>query len=363
MIRVICFQNKFLNLIFEIVKKWRPKVRFIYFYQMFFLNKMENHKTIKGKVIFIDKTHPVLPEKLSSAGFVSEHFTDKNYDWYQEVIDQYEGIIVRSRIKLDRNLIARASRVKFIGRLGSGLENIDVGYATERGIACFNSPEGNRDAVGEHALGMILSLFHNIVRSNHEVKNGIWHREPNRGIELMGKTIGIIGYGNMGRSFAQRLAGLQCNVLAYDKFKSGFSDQFVTESTMEEIFSKTDVLSFHVPLKEDTFNLFDESYLSRFKKPIWLINTSRGKVVKTSDLVKGLKSGKVNGACLDVLEYENLSFESIQQSDYPEDLQFLMGAENVILSPHIAGLTAESHYKLAAVLAEKIDNFIQNMNR
>jgi len=306
----------------------------------------------------MDTTHPVLTDVLSSLGYECEIHHEKNYDWFAEHVANYEGIIVRSRIRIDKALIFNAVNLKFIGRLGSGLENIDVAYAVSRGIECFNSPEGNRDAVGEHAVGMLLDLFHNITRANNEVKNGVWNREANRGMELFGKVVGIIGYGNMGSAFAKRLNGFGCRVLAFDKYKTGFSDQYVRESDMDEIFRETDILSFHVPLKEDTRKLFNTDYLSRFSKKIWIINTARGHVVETGALVTGLTSGKVLGACLDVLEYESLSFDSIAAENYPMELRYLMNAGNVIMSPHIAGLTAESHFKLASVLADKIKTYI-----
>lgn len=255
---------------------------------------------------------------------------------------------------LDKNLLSKASALKFIGRVGAGMENIDLEYAKQKGIKCYNSPEGNRDAVGEHALGMVLALFNKLCIANSEVKNGIWKREANRGLEIKGKTIGIIGFGNMGGAFAQRLKGFETNIIAYDKYKTGFGNDYVSEVQLEDIFRETDVLSLHVPLTTETEFMINNDFIDRFKKPIYLINTARGKVVNTSDLIEHIKAGKILGAALDVLEYEQSSFENIHKSFQNRDFKFLSESKQVILSPHIAGWTHESNIKLATFLADKI---------
>lgn len=307
------------------------------------------------KVLFLDCVHPLIEDELTLAGYQCDLFFNKPKEEIKKIISSYEGIIIRSRITLDEDILSKASSLKWIGRVGAGMENIDVPYASDHGIACFNSPEGNRDAVGEHTLGMLLSLFNNILRADRQVRQGIWDREGNRGLEIKGKTIGIIGYGNMGSAFAQRLRGFECRVISYDKYKFDYSDAFTTETDMQEIFSKADILSLHIPLTEETHHLVNSGYLSKFEKNIWLINTSRGPVVKTADLVEALKSGKIRGAALDVLEDETSSFEKITGSSSPE-FSYLTSCDNVLLTPHIAGWTVESNYKLARVLVNKIIN-------
>ncbi len=308
----------------------------------------------KKKVLFIDTTHPYLIDGLKSLGFKCDHFDSYKKSEYEAVVHNYFGIVIRSKFSLDKAFLEKAENLNFIARVGSGMENVDVEYAEARGIRCLNAPEGNRDAVGEHATGMLLALLNNIVKADGQLRHGLWKREENRGIEIMGKTIAIIGYGNMGSAFAQRLTGFNANVIAYDKYKSNFSDNYVREATMAEVFREADILSLHVPLTDETTYLIDENYISSFEKNIFLVNTSRGKVVKTSALVSNLKTGKISGAALDVLEYENLSFEDIKQIEFKEDFSWLAEAENVILSPHVAGLTHESYLKLAKVIFEKI---------
>jgi D-3-phosphoglycerate dehydrogenase len=234
------------------------------------------------------------------------------------------------------------------------LENIDTSFCKEKNIQCFNSPEGNRNAVAEHALGMLLSLFNNIVKSNKEIRLGIWDREGNRGEELDGKTIGIIGYGNNGAAFAKKLRGFDVKVMAYDKYKTGYGDHFVQECTLQAIQEQADVISFHIPQNKETVHFFNDEFLLNCQKSIFLLNLSRGKIVDTITLVKGLKSNKIKGACLDVLEYEKSSFESFFDQEHSEDFRYLLESENVLLSPHVAGWTIESYFKLSNVLADKI---------
>ncbi len=306
-------------------------------------------------VLFVDSTHSKLPEKLTEAGFICDYLPDIKPKEIIKIISKYEGVIIRSKIKIDKPIIDAATNLKFIGRVGAGLENIDVDYATQKGITCFNSPEGNRDAVGEQALGMLLTLFNNIIKADFEVRNGKWIREGNRGIEIKGKTIGIIGYGNMGSAFAQRLKGFEANVIAYDKYKFNYSDDYVKEASLENIFENTDILSLHVPLTEETQFMVNDDFINRFKKNIYIINTARGKVLKTDDLVKNMQKGKVLGSTLDVLEYEQVSFENLHsENDLPEAFQYLINSNKVVLTAHIAGWTQESNVKLSEFLADKI---------
>lgn len=307
------------------------------------------------RILFIDSNHPLLHETLQKSGFTC----DLNYQWTeQEIIENihlYDGIIIRSKIKITAAIIDKATKCKFIARAGAGMENIDVAYAESKGIQCFHAPEGNKDAVAEHAIGMILSLFNNLCRANSEVREGKWIREGNRGVELMGKTVGIIGYGNMGSAFAQRLKGFGVKVLVYDKYKTGYGNDFVRESPLDALFEEADIISLHTPLTDETKYLINDSFISKFKKNIYIINTARGKSLNTADLVKNIESGKVLGACLDVLEYEAVSFEKLNANELPQAFQYLIKSDKVQLSSHIAGWTIESNEKIASVLANKIE--------
>lgn len=308
----------------------------------------------KPKVLFIDTVHPLIGQELESMGFQCDYFENYLLPDYERIIHDYEGIIIRGKIRLDEKLLSKAQKLKFIARIGAGMENIDLEFAKKNGITCLNAPEGNRDAVGEHAVGMLLMLLNHLRRADQEVRRGVWIREGNRGVEIQGKTVGIIGYGNMGSAFAQRLAGFDATVLAYDKYKFGYSSRFVRESTLEELMELADILSLHVPLTDETIWMVDDDFISKFRKPIWLINTSRGKVVRTASLVSALKTGKILGAALDVLEYEKLSFEDIDRANLPEDFKYLIQSDQVVLSPHIAGWTYESNEKMAKVIIDKI---------
>lgn len=305
-----------------------------------------------AKILFIDSTHPFLPEALEKAGYACEHYPGFTYGDYKNIMWEFTGIIIRSGITLDKNILKKTKNLKFIGRVGAGMENIDEDFAKSKGIVCLSAPEGNRDALGEHTLGMLLAMMNNLLRADRQVRQGMWIREENRGQEVMGKTVAIIGYGNMGSAFARRLAGFGARVIAYDKYKTGYADGFAEESDMNTIFRETDILSLHVPLTKETDYLVNTEYLNKFSKPVRLINTSRGRVVKTSDLVQKMKEGKVLGAALDVIEYEKKSLENLEST--PEDFQYLALSENVILTPHIAGWTQESAVKLARALAGKI---------
>ncbi|HRH66909.1 MAG TPA: NAD(P)-dependent oxidoreductase [Bacteroidia bacterium] len=310
------------------------------------------------KVLFVDTVHPYLWNALVDSGFDCREGYELTRAELIREIASCEGIVIRSRIILDKELLDAGNKLKFIARAGAGMENIDVACANEKNILCLNSPEGNRDAVGEHAIGMLLALFNNLVKADREVRDGIWIREGNRGLELGGKTVGIIGYGNMGRTFALKLSGFGCTVIAYDKYKSGFSENGIEEVNMQDLWMQSDIVSLHVPLTEETAYLVNDDFLSKFAKPVCLINTARGRCVNTSDLVKNLMSGKVSGACLDVLEYEDASFEkfTVRNSDFEksETWQYLIHSDKVILSPHIGGWTYESNEKISKVLYDKI---------
>lgn len=306
------------------------------------------------KILCIDSNHDVLHETLMNHGYHCDLFWNKPKEELISLIPQYDGIVIRSKFKITKEIIDSAPHLKCIGRAGAGMENINVEYANQKGITCVHAPEGNRDAVAEHALGMLLSLLNHLKRADSEVRKGIWKRAENRGYEIKDKTVGIIGYGNMGSAFAQRLQGFGCEILVYDKYKSGFGKDFIRESSLEEIYEKADIVSLHTPLTDETRYLINDSFIQNFKKEIYLINTARGKCLNTEDLIKHLKTGKVKGACLDVLEYESVSFENIDIRDLPESMQYLIQSEQVMLTPHIAGWTHESNYKISKILAEKM---------
>ncbi len=306
------------------------------------------------RVFFIDTVHPALAHILSKNGCECVDATQKTRADILDSIADADGVVIRSKFRIDVELLEAATNLKFIARSGSGLENIDLIEAEKRQVKVFNSPEGNRDAVGEQATGMLLSLFNNLNRADDEVRKGIWRREENRGLELKGKTVGIVGYGQMGSAFAQRLSGFECRVIAYDKYKANFSTAFVEEVSLQHLMRYADVVSFHVPLTSETHYYLNHGFVNSIDKPFFLINTSRGKVVQTDAVVDGLKSGKIRGACLDVLEYEASSYENIGAENLPEAFTYLSQADNVILSPHIAGWTVESYEKLSTFLAEKI---------
>lgn len=303
------------------------------------------------KILLLDKNHPLITEQLSEKGFVLEEDFSSSYEQVLEKIYLYEGVIIRSRIPLDAHFLEKAKNLKFIARVGAGMENIDIAKAQELGIKLINSPEGNKDAVAEHVIGTLLVLMNRLFISSNEVKKGIWLREENRGEEILGKTFGIIGYGNMGKAVAKRLSGFGCKTIFYD-IKPNLSDEFATQVSLQELQENADILSLHTPLTEDTLYMIDEEFISKMKKNFYFINTARGKNLKTSALVNALKSGKIKGACLDVLEYEKTSFENLETKN--EDLEYLLNSEKAIITPHIAGWTHESKIKLAQVIVDKI---------
>jgi len=312
------------------------------------------------KILFLDRVHPLIREELSGAGFQCD---DGSRLTRQEIMGQislYRGVILRSRIPVDRELLSEATSLKWIGRAGAGMEGIDTEEAGKLGITCLNSPEGNRDAVGEHTLGMLLSLLNHLNRADREVRKGKWEREGNRGTEIMGKTIGIVGYGNMGSAFARRLTGFDAEVISWDKYKRDYSDGNTRETTMEELFERADILSLHIPLTPETAGMVDHNYLNRFRKNFRLLNTSRGPIVKTAALTEAIQQGKVLGAALDVLEYEDNSFEKLSGA-MPPELQYLINSDKVLLTPHIAGWTIESNIKLAKTLVSKILELESNL--
>ena len=308
------------------------------------------------KILFIDTIHPLLKQELEKENHICDTAYNKNKVEIEQIINNYQGVIIRSRFKIDKQFIDCGSNLKFIARAGSGLENIDIDYAKNKNIHCYNAAEGNRQAVAEHTLGMLLSLFNNLNRADLEVRNGIWKREENRGIELAGKTIAIIGYGNNGSAFAELLEGFGVKISAYDKYLKDYP----YKSTMETIYKEADIVSLHVPLTEETYYLVDDNFINSFEKDIYLINTARGKCTNTKHLVAALENGKIKGACLDVLEYEETSFKNLSAKRKVSDMQYLINSKKTILSPHIAGWTNESNVKIAKVLLNKfISDFPQ----
>ncbi len=319
------------------------------------------------KILHLDSNHPLLINQLNDLGFTNHEDYSSSKSDIEAKISDYDGIVIRSRFTIDASFLDAASKLKFIGRVGAGLENIDCTYAEEKGVHLISAPEGNRNAVGEHSLAMLLSLFNKLNKADREVRQGKWLREANRGLELDGKTIGLLGYGNMGKAFAKKLRGFDVEVLCYD-IKANVGDAHCRQVTLKELQEKTDVLSLHTPQTPLTINMVDSKFIDAFKKSFWLINTARGKSVVTEDLVDALESGKILGAGLDVLEYEKASFENLfkvedskfrwmrkgKKTNLPEAFQYLINADNVLLTPHVAGWTVESNIKLAQTIVDKI---------
>ncbi|UGS23528.1 2-hydroxyacid dehydrogenase [Flavobacterium channae] len=305
------------------------------------------------KILHIDSNHPLLWEQLEQAGFSNQADFTSTKQEVEDKIENYHGIVIRSRFKIDKTFLDKATNLQFIARVGAGLESIDCDYAIEKGVHLIAAPEGNANAVGEHALGMLLSLFNNLNKANNEVKSGQWKREANRGHELEGKTVGIIGYGNMGKSFAKKLRGFDVTVLCHDILPN-MGDSNADQVSLSELQETADVLSLHTPWTLETDKMINADFINKFKKSFWFINTARGNSVVTADLVEALQSGKILGAGLDVLEYEKLSFETLFEGEKPAAFEYLLQAENVLLTPHIAGWTFESHQKLAQTIVDKI---------
>lgn len=312
------------------------------------------------KILHLDTNHPLLIRQLNKLGFTNHEDYASSKNLIEDKIAAYDGIILRSRLAIDKQFLDAANNLKFVGRVGAGLENIDCDYAEEKGIYLISAPEGNRNAVAEHTLGMILSLFNKLNKADQEVRKGLWQREENRGVELDGKTVGLIGYGNMGKAFAKKLRGFDVEVICYD-IKDNVGDAYAKQVSLEELQQKANVLSLHTPETPLTIKMINSQFINAFKNPFWLINTARGKSVVTSDLVSALRSKKILGAGLDVLEYEKSSFENLFKNNpetskmgLPESFQYLIESENVLLSPHVAGWTVESKQKLAQTIVDKI---------
>lgn len=303
------------------------------------------------KILIADDLHPFFKEEAGRMGFEVTDQPSITKQQLLEILPGYDVLAVRTRFRVDREVMDAGCRLKCIARAGAGMDNIDEAYAREKGITCINAPEGNRDAVAEHALGLLLSLMNNFRKADAEVRSGTWDREGNRGWELKGKTVGIIGYGNTGRAFARKLSGMEVNILAYDKYQTGYSDELVTETVMEEIVRKADVLSLHIPLTRETRGLVDDEYLFHFRKPVFLINTSRGEVVQTRAVLNALREGRILGAGLDVLEVEK--FPALAEQTWYEELA---ADSRVMLTPHVAGWTFDSYRRISEVLAGKLKN-------
>ncbi|MXV17896.1 NAD(P)-dependent oxidoreductase [Hufsiella ginkgonis] len=305
------------------------------------------------KILIADPLHPAFKQRAEELGFIVDDFPAYTREQTLAVIHRYEGLVIRTKFLIDREIMDAGARLEFIARAGAGMDNIDVTYAEEKGIACIHASEGNRDAVGEHAISLLLALMNNLLKADKEVRSLRWDREGNRGLELGGRTVAIIGYGNTGRSFAAKLRGFGVRVLAYDKYKTGFGDEHVTEASMEEVVKLADVLSLHLPLTPETRQLVNEEYLFHFRKPFFLLNTSRGEIVNTAAVLRYLREGKILGAGLDVLETEK--FPELGQTPWFKELA---GSDNVILTPHVAGWTVESYRKISEVLGEKLSGLV-----
>ena len=306
------------------------------------------------KVLHLEENHPTLIEGLQALGFQNDEAYNDSLKEIRAKIDQYDGLIIRSKYPIDEDLLARARKLKFIGRVGAGLENIDVNAVESRNIYLLNAPEGNRNAVGEHALGMLLSLMNRLNSGDAAIRSGRWDREGHRGWELSGRTVGIIGYGNTGKSFAQKLSGFTVKTLCYD-ILDNVGDKFARQVSLEKLQSQCEVISLHIPQTPQTLGMINNKFIANMTHPFWLLNTARGSAVVTVDLVEGLKSKKVLGAGLDVLEYETRSFSTtFNEEELPPALEYLMDADHVLLSPHVAGWTQESHVKLATTIVDKV---------
>ncbi len=303
------------------------------------------------KLIITARAHPILMEKLELQGFQVEYAPMISYEELLEKISDMEGLVITTRIKVDRQLLDRAEKLKWIGRLGSGMELVDIPYAESKGVSCITSPEGNRNAVGEHSLGLLLALMKRVASSAEEVKKGQWRREENRGVELSGKTVGIIGLGNTGSSFARLLQSFGVTVLAYDKYRNDFGGDFIKEASLEQIGRYSDVISLHIPLTEDSFHMADANFFRSMERKPWFLNTSRGKVMDTAALIEALKTGEISGAGLDVLENERI--DQLQPEEQ-ESFDWLLDQKNVIITPHIAGYSEEAFFKMADVLYKKL---------
>lgn len=304
---------------------------------------------MSGKILIVDDLHPIFKEQAEKLGFEVDDRPSITRNETLTIIKDYIGIAVRTKFRIDETLFDAATKLRFVARAGAGLDNIDEGIAKERNIRLINAPEGNRDAVGEHAVGLLLALMNNFRSADQEVRNGLWDREGNRGYELKDKTVGLIGYGFMGQQMAKKLSGFEVKIIAYDKYKTGFSTETVREVSMEEIVKHSDILSLHVPLTKETRQMVNDEYFFHFKKPFFFINTARGEIVNTSSVLRAIENGKILGAGLDVLETEK--FPALAEQPWYKDLSI---NKKVILTPHVGGWTFESYQKISEVLAQKL---------
>jgi D-3-phosphoglycerate dehydrogenase len=310
---------------------------------------------MKERILFTNPgIHEFLPKELTALGYQCDFDYESTKAQIEEKMPNYIGVVMKSRFDADKSFFKKAKNLKFLARVGVGFEHIDVKYAQKQGIEIILSPEGSRDAVGEHTLGLLLCLFNNLAKGDREIKEGKWIRSANRGVEIKGKRIGIIGFGNMGKSFAKRLVGFGAKVMAYDKYKSNYSKKYAMEVSLETLFKESDVISVHIPYDADNHHFINKAFIKKFAKPIYILNTARGLVLNTEDLVWAMKKGKVLGAGLDVLEYEAQSFEKFEQEGMPAPFQYLIQSDKVVLSPHIAGWTMESKLKHAQTIVKKI---------
>ncbi|TKC00417.1 NAD(P)-dependent oxidoreductase [Pedobacter cryophilus] len=306
---------------------------------------------MSNKILIVDDLHPAFKLAAEDLGFEVDDLPLIKKEEVLKILPNYIGLAIRTKFRVDKEVIDAAPNLKFVARAGAGMDNIEVAYADEKNIQLINAPEGNSDAVGEHATGLLLSLMNNFRKADIEIRKQIWDREGNRGYELKGKTVAIIGYGHMGQSFAKKLKGFEVNVIAYDKYKTGFSDEFANEVSMEEVVKHADVLSLHIPLTKETKQMVNDEYLLHFRRPIFFLNTARGEIVNTSSVLKGIKNGKILGAGLDVLETEK--FPNLAKEAFYEDL---ITEGKLILTPHIGGWTFDSYRKISEVLALKLKN-------
>ena len=307
------------------------------------------------KILFVNEAHPVLEQRLTAAGFHCDFDFKGSKEVIESKLEYYDGIVIRSRFKVDKVFLEKGKHLDFIARIGVGTEHIDLEYAAELGIKILTSPEGSRDAVGEHSMGLLLMLMNHLSRADRQVRNGIWLREENRGHEIKDRVVGILGYGNMGKAFAQRLSGFECaEVIAYDKYKEDYGDQYARAVSIEELWEKSDILSIHIPYMPSNHHFIDGAFISAFSKPIYIVNTARGTVLKTDDLVAHMERGKVLGAALDVIEYEEMSFEFMDFSQIPPAFEYLLKSDKTVLNPHIGGWSFESKEGHAMALANKI---------
>ena len=311
------------------------------------------------KVLIVDRVHPTLLDDLTQAGFFCEIAQNLTYENYLSLQDEYEGLIIRSRFQLDESAIDSKSQLKWIVRIGSGMENIDIAYAKRQGIECISTPEGNAPSVAEHCLALLLSALRNVGSSTLEIKEGLWEREKNKSVELRDRTVGIIGYGHTGKAFARLLQNFGCKIYIYDKYYNGFEDEHIEETSLKDLIAQSDIISIHINYEEENHHFFNKNLIEYAEKPFIFINTSRGLTVNTSDIINALKQGKIQHACLDVLEYENTQLTIPPKTKWSKDLKTLSQMSGVTLTPHIAGQTFTAEKRHAEVAFERINQLIK----